>query len=61
MHTERIVIELDGTGVLSVDADLRDTPFLSRIAADIVRLHETIVQLQEHESPTKTAQPTASA
>ena len=45
MHTEKIVIELDGTGVLSVDADLRDTPFLSRIAADIVRLHETILQM----------------
>lgn len=46
MQTQKIVIEVDGTnGVRSVDADLRDTEFLSCIAADIVRLHETIIQM----------------
>lgn len=50
MQTQKIWIELDGSsGVLSVDADLSDTPFLSLIAADIVRLHETIMQLQATE------------
>ena len=47
MLVEKITVELDDTGVLGVDANLADTPFLQRISADIVRLHEKILKIQQ--------------